>query len=620
MNSRLTPEQVKDEMKLKSRKYLSSGIMWSSALYFCLGILMIIIGNTWAMLPLNTPGIYQTIGYSGHINGIRTIPTLMFFSLGIAVLLSGILYMKRGDKKAVKVYSRIVAILQQPWIGFVFTIIAIVWLYMVFSPTSGLSKSYASIFNLDVNTEEGKWAFLTLMRSYPALEFLFFGLGIVAIFPLTMYSSAILLQDTGMYIKKKRLNSWQPYDERARMYAVKGLFTGGIFYIIVGFMFFLIGVVMRVGIDVFYPFIKFESYPSFINFYPWIPIAFGITCLVTSIYYYFKPKNMGSCSLAWFTAFVQLIIPFYGWFFGLNLMFNLYYQEKNIEKNQVRFQRFIGFSVALFSIIIPLFIKLMIDLNRVIPTSYEFTIDWSDLNNQVDGLAWTFTLVLILFYIVAGIFLVLESRAAPVEAQKRFRMGLATLFILLAIMQFVVLVYSVAKNIPGFDIKQYIPDLMPGTRGDNGWIFFLSAISVVYIVYCIEKYIKNSKRMLLTKIIIMFAIPGIFSILFSYIPAINEESSYKFIGYILMAIPAIGLIIGIIAIPIIYGKLAAQTSGEIRKNAMTILIGFLITFASIILHVLRGNFGDFPFNWLIFIILNIVGIFILIQGIMRSTI
>ena len=82
----------------------------------------------------------------------------------------------------------------------------------------------------------------------------------------------------------------------------------------------------------------------------------------------------------------------------------------------------------------------------------------------------------------------------------------------------------------------------------------------------------------------------------------------------------IGMIITILSLPIIYFTLAAQTSGDLKKNSLTIAWGFLITFVMVLMHLLRDTIvPDMPLNWMVFIFGNIVGAVILMSGYMRST-
>ena len=325
----------KTDFDNENRKNLSTGIMWSSLFYFAMGVMMIIISRIWAMLPLNTPGLYQTIGASEHILGIRFLSSSLFFAMGSIVLISGYLYGRDPGNTRIRRFSKIVAILQQPWIGIVFVVIAGVWLYIIFEPDSEFGTSIAQVlYNIDLDVvdeqqaEINLYAFINIIKLYPAPEFLLFGLGIIMLSPMTMYSSAILLHDTGINMNKKRLVLAQPYEKRSRIYITWGLTFAGIFYIIVGLVFYILGVAMKIGLDLFYPLISLESTHFFTNFYAWFPIGFGIATLAVRFLYRFKPNAMVSRSMAWYIAIVQMIIPIYGWFFGISLMMNLYYTGK----------------------------------------------------------------------------------------------------------------------------------------------------------------------------------------------------------------------------------------------------------------------------------------------------
>src|SRR5271157_2541493 len=235
-----------------------------------------------------------------------------------------------------------------------------------------------------------------------------------------------------------------------------------------------------------------------------------------------------------------------------------------------------------------------------------------------------FTLILVLFYVVAALYMIIEARSSTVAAQKSFMRGLAFLFTFLALMELVVVLYSVLYHPPyGFALIPNTIDSTAGSgngvRGDLGLAIEFAGISVIYITFCIEKYIKNSKSYILTKIILILAIAGSLAFFFSYVPDISNAKWYKTGGYAFLAFPVIGMVFGMLLILVTYGQLAKQTSGDIRKNSITIMVGFLITIAAVILHTLRGNLPLFPFNWLVFIVLNIVGIVILMQGILKSS-
>lgn len=604
-----------------NKKNLAGGIIWSGILFVMMGFMMIVIGRIYVTLPLNTSGIFEAMGNVDHAIGIKTYCSLAFFILGGVTITVGLFYPKFHDRKQVRITSTIVAILQQPWIYLALIILGGLWIYMSIEPDSDFAAVFASFWGKDVSIDKDQYEFRVIMGQHPSIEFLMFGFGGIMLYPFLMYTSAMLLQDMGYTMKKKRKFLPMSYEQRFRQYACKGLATGGVFYLLIAGMFVVIGISMGSGIDLFYPLFRVENMMLHTFVYPWFPGIFGLLCIFTALFYYYKPDSTFFRTLAWFTAFVQLIIPIIGWFFGINLMYNLWHSRERTDAKQTRTQIFTGFACALFIIVMPLFMLWIYELEKMIPGEFTLTIDWNNLEAQVNGLAWTFTLVLFLVFFVCSVYMFMESRASKIEAQKKLHKGLALMLLLIGLAEAVVLFYSMFKRIlpeMGLDITNFIPDA-GGTRGDNNWAIALACASQIYFTYGIEKYILNSKKFVLTKIIVIFNLVAIPSIIMSYIPAITSQGWYEVGGVVLMATPGVGMIFGILSVPIIYGRLAAKTSGELKKNALTILWGFLITFVGAVLHLLRNELGDFPFNWLVFILVNIVGVMILLAGFLKST-
>jgi hypothetical protein len=607
------------QLEAESRRYLGNGIAWSSLLYVAMGLFMIVISRIWNTLPLNTPAIFQVLGNWEQAIWVRWM-SIAFFAIAGLVLLSGLLYSNRaGDKKTIAV-AKVVAFIQQPWIAFALIAIAGVWLYIIID--AGKEGDFAAFFaglsNVDLGDKALKYDFIWKMQKLPILPFLMFGVFSIGIYPFTMYSSAITLQDTGMVLNKKRLVHPMPQEQRARMYAVKGLFTASLFYLLIGVAIWGIGLARALGVDAFYPIIAVETYPMWLNVYWIFPVAFAACCMVTSIWYYVKPAAPTARALAWYCGFVQMLVPVIGWFFGITLMMNLRASAKDVEPKTTRRCMFYGFSAAVFSVIVPLFVFWMVALNRVHPGNFGFAIDPNNLEAQVNGLVWTATLVLVLFYFLIGFYLIMESLSAEIAAKKSFQRGLAFLFICLGIVELVVILYSVFNKM-GIKI---LPDMIPApaeVRGDNSTMFLFAGLAVTYIVYCIERFLKNSKHMAVTIVVVAMALAGVAGLVFSFIPAINGAEWYQIGGYVFMGLPGIGLLLGVLMILVTYSQLAAQTSGVIKKSALTILFGFLITVASALMHVLRNQIAEFPFNWLVFIVLNIIGMLIYMQGILRAS-
>src|SRR5271157_270087 len=609
------------KIEADSHRYIGNGIAWSGLLYIALGLFMIVVGNIWDTLPLNTPGVFQLLGYYAQGAYIKYM-SIAFFGIGGLVIASGLLYKNRTGSKPVIKLSRITAIVQQPWIAIALLVIGGIWLYII-NDSSGaghFASTFAKLAGYDLSNQGQRDQYIWMMEQYPIMPFLMFGVLSLCIYPMTMYTSAVLLQDTGLTMNKKKS---MPQEQRFRMYTVKGLFVGGIFCCIIGVAVWGIGYVRAIGLDLTYFLLPMYTYDLWMNLYYIFPIVFGVACMITSFVYYFAPRSTVARVLAWYCGLVLLLVPFC-WFFTITLVMNLWHTGKEIEPKKSRRSFFYGFAIAIFSILIPLFIFWMLGLNLLNPGAFSFTINWSNLTQQAGGLVWTFTLILVLFYVVAALYMIIEARSSTVAAQKSFMRGLAFLFTFLALMELVVVLYSVLYHPPyGFALIPNTIDSTAGSgngvRGDLGLAIEFAGISVIYITFCIEKYIKNSKSYILTKIILILAIAGSLAFFFSYVPDISNAKWYKTGGYAFLAFPVIGMVFGMLLILVTYGQLAKQTSGDIRKNSITIMVGFLITIAAVILHTLRGNLPLFPFNWLVFIVLNIVGIVILMQGILKSS-
>ncbi|MBD3186360.1 hypothetical protein GF325_05985, partial [Candidatus Bathyarchaeota archaeon] len=601
------------ELEKNSRHHLAKGVMWTSLVYVSLGIFFVILGRLWLMLPLNSPGVHTYIGSIKHAAMMQWIPSSMFFTIAGLTFVSGKFLSLPVEKKGRKLFVRIVALLHQPWIYLAFLAIAAIWIVLMVTAESGFGATVAGWYSIDTSTEQGTLDFIAMVSEWPYPEFMFFGFLGLLVYPVTRRSSELVLKETGVFLKKKYRLLPPRFSERAKRSAVRGLIIGGIIYSAIGGILYLLGVALTIGIDIFYPIINFESYSNLKRIYFLFPLVFGALCIMTGILYKSKPDSSGVRMLGWFTGFTQLIIPLFGWFFGMNILMDLWYSSKGRREDahRKRVELFMGLAAAIFVILVPVFMLFMNGLNRLDPEHYRLLIDLQDLDSVAEGLAWTFTWVLILFYILAGIYLIMEAHASEVAVQKKFRRGLAFLFFSLAGAQGLGLLYSLLKS-SLFEIAHLIfPHAVPlpgshygdedyNVRGDTSWMLTLVCLGLVYITYCIERYISNNKRQILTKFLIGFFACGVLSIVFAYIGAIAHADWYQIGGYGFTFLPAIGVAMGLFAIIIIYGKLARQTSGQIKKNALTIIFGFLITIISTVLHVLKEQI-DFPFSWMVFL-------------------
>jgi hypothetical protein len=350
-------EKTPAQLEAESRKFLGNGIAWSSLLYVAMGLFMIIVSRVWDSLPINTPAIFQIIGNWEQAIWVRWM-SIAFFAIAGLVLLSGLLYTKRAEDDRTVIVARIVAIVQQPWIALAFIVIAGIWLYIIID--AGEQGDFASFFagfsNVDLSIENQRYNFIWDMQKLPILPFLLFGVFTIAIYPFTMYSSAITLQDTGLVMDKRQLVHPMSHEQRARMYAVKGLFMASFVYLLIGVAIWGIGYARGIGLDAFYPLIAFETYPMWLNVYWLFPVAFAACCMVTSIWYYFAPKSPVARILAWYCGIVQMLVPVLGWFFGINLMMNLRASADRIESKVARRTMLLGLVAAVISILVPILV------------------------------------------------------------------------------------------------------------------------------------------------------------------------------------------------------------------------------------------------------------------------
>ncbi|MBN2154108.1 MAG: hypothetical protein JW839_21815, partial [Candidatus Lokiarchaeota archaeon] len=244
-----------------------------------------------------------------------------------------------------------------------------------------------------------------------------------------------------------------------------------------------------------------------------------------------------------------------------------------------------------------------------------------DLTQPANGLAWTLTIALTLFYWVAGLFLVMEGKLSTVEVQKKFHYHLAFMFVLIGMAQGLVAAYSILTE-PVSDGPPAIPAIFPGIvnllpgvslfkRGDALFALALACCSSVFIIHSIEKYIRNSKRYPLTILVVIGGLCGVGAIIVAYLKAsvwaVSAPEWVEYLEYGLTGFMIVGMAITILALPIIYFALARQTSGAVKKNSLTIAWGFLVTFLMVLLHLLRDVVEDMPLNWMVFIFGNIVG-------------
>ncbi|MHA1368965.1 MAG: hypothetical protein ACTSWN_02550 [Promethearchaeota archaeon] len=322
-----------DESRRHERKGLYQAYIGLAIIYVAMGMFMILTANILSTLPVNTPGVYDSIGRMQHVYGIRYGASSGLFGLAAATFFVGHVYagprIKRGNNRFSKIIkkmqendkvrkwmARIMALIHLPILGLVFLVVGALIIVMASDPTGDLSQTMASTFyNLDVaGSDVDRLHFQYIMGTMPNFELALFGMGLLIASLFSTPVATLILQDTGARIlHPNKVN----YSKKARMYACKNLLFCGILFLIGGAITYGIGYVLGIGLDITWPLFKLANYKMFMDVYLWIPISIGLYEVIISIVYYFAPNVQIFRIFAWAAAIIAFLMPFYGFFTGV---------------------------------------------------------------------------------------------------------------------------------------------------------------------------------------------------------------------------------------------------------------------------------------------------------------
>lgn len=341
-----------------------------------------------------------------------------------------------------------------------------------------------------------------------------------------------------------------------------------------------------------------------------VKIAFGfiITFTFTALHYF--KGDLPPFPFNWLAFMLGQIA-------GIFMILDGYISMDPEEKQQMAFMIVAS---ACFMLIIPALFLMMKALNEINPESFGMEIDLSG-RVQVDGLTWIVTIILSMFYFIAGIYLYIEAKKTSVMTGRRFQYGLVLMFVFMGFAQLIVVVQSMLLNEP-FNIV--LVAKLASVRGDTVMALSFACFSPAYAIYQIEKQVKDSKRFILTKFVFAGMIASIVALFMADIqecvPSLERDLAWRVASYSILGLMGLSLFVSYMSIPTIYITLGKKTYGGLRRNSNLIAGAFIILILSTLLHILRGNIPDFPFNWLVFIITSIVGAMLLISEYTRSII
>nr|MDO8115653.1 hypothetical protein [Candidatus Sigynarchaeota archaeon] len=351
--------QEKDATRLHlvkdpDRRQVFIGLLGITMLYAMTGVLMVLISNVFATLPLNTPDVYDAIGRMDHVYGVRLGTSTAFFVLAGLTFIVAVEYSIEPTDNLTKWYARILAILMQPWIYLAALIIGLLWILQAMEPDGDIAEFFAGMAGID-NTSYYRY----LMGIMPSLEFLMFGVGGLMIVPFTSHASELLLQDTGIIFNKIRKVP-MTYDDKARAHVARNMLQAGLFFVIIGVGLYGIGYVLGIGIDVTWPIFKLGNYPLFLSVYLWFPIACGGFCIWTAIIYFAKPDLPVSRACAWCTVVLGCVLPLYGWYSSIVIGRELWITGGRVRLGQERKEMYVGIVSAIAAIVISAIYVLML--------------------------------------------------------------------------------------------------------------------------------------------------------------------------------------------------------------------------------------------------------------------
>ncbi|MFX0099765.1 MAG: hypothetical protein ACFFCS_09290 [Candidatus Hodarchaeota archaeon] len=347
-------------INLEARNDLFKGLVGLAIMYAMVGLLMIVIARIIVTMPLNTDGVFSSIGRMHSVYETRYLSSSVFFGISAATILIGFYYTKQPGK--MRWPARILAFVHQAWVPLIFLIVGAIWGYLAMDSRGDVAEFIADTFyDIDVTTSEGETEFNYLMAGMPSFSFLMIGIGGLIISPFSSYSAEILLQDTGVIMnaarkpRKKRGAKIMSFERKSNSWVGRGLVNAGILYCVIGAAIWGIGFALGAGIDITYPLSTLSNYPLYMNVYLWIPIAFGAFCIITGILYYNNPEKAPFRIMTWATVFVQIIIPVIGWFYATIVGRDLLVTGRK-EGMQVKKQILIGLLLAVAMVVVSLLI------------------------------------------------------------------------------------------------------------------------------------------------------------------------------------------------------------------------------------------------------------------------
>jgi len=202
--------------------------------------------------------------------------------------------------------------------------------------------------------------------------------------------------------------------------------------------------------------------------------------------------------------------------------------------------------------------------------------------SSYEDFIYLYWIVLVIsFFLCAGYFFYQKHKAAEDEDRQRIMMIVLFIYLFLGISR---LIHLIANLRHGSFVGDY--------SLENDLIFSFSEIffyfAIFIIVFAFERRIKQSERKLYTIIIIVVTIPFL---IMNYVAMFNMDNPViVFITNTISVIMNIVLVAIVLILSFMYLKISFKTSGEVRRKALFIFLGYFILILGNIINVLE-EFG-----------------------------
>jgi hypothetical protein len=263
-------------------------------------------------------------------------------------------------------------------------------------------------------------------------------------------------------------------------------------------------------------------------------------------------------------------------------------------------KKYIGVSF-LIGILLEIFFILYLSVNYS-----EFSFYPYPFSNDSRNLVYVFEFGLTLLYTFLGIFFWKNQKETKNKIQIDFFRAIFVFFIINAIIQGLSVLNSLLEKLtPPISIFQNIPEV--GTDGIIPVLILGLLLGILPLGRNIDKYLRKKPKPVMF-ILILIGIGASCVVFLRYVIVIPE-----IVVTIMMILGGVVILVFIFTISFKYMKIGLKSEGALHRMSINIAFGYIFTFFGILLYILR-TLLVFPYNYIIFLLMNIIGVTLIVIG------